>query len=210
MLDKIMGIPIFLIIFISATITIQIKLRKNKSGFKESCEEFFEREKLADNTIKKDFTDFPYIYADKASLPIKEYSDDEKFKRVIKRQEQCIKKSQLEMIYLDDEYSNTDLKLKYGKNNLEKITFLESHYNNYILSLLEWAKELISLDNKEDAKRILNEAVKMKANVSQIYILLADLNENDMEFLKGLKEKAEENKVNLKEKTIKYIEDKMN
>lgn len=209
MLDKITGIPIFLIIFISATITIQIKLRKNKSGFNENCKEFFEREKQADNTIKKDFTDFPYIYADKASLPIKEYSDDEKFKRVAKRQEQCIKKSQLEMIYLDDEYSNTDLKLKYGKNNLEKITFLESHYNNYILSLLEWAKELISLDNKEDAKCVLNEAVKMKANVSQIYILLADLNENDMEFLRDLKEKAKENKVNFKEKTIKYIEDKL-
>lgn len=209
MLDRILGIPIFLIFFISATITIQIMLRRNKSGFEESCKEYMEKENLAERTIKRNFTDFPYIYADKAVLPIKEYPEEACYKAVKKRQEQCLKKSQLEMIYLDKKYSNTDLKLKYGKNNLEKITFLESHYNGYILALLDWAKELIALDNKADAEIVLKEAVKMRADVSQIYILLADLKENDKAYLEELKNSAIENEVNLKDKTIAYINDKI-
>lgn len=207
---NITGIPIFLIIFVSATISIQIMLRRNKNGFKNSVDKFMETEKLADKTYKRNFTDFPYIYPDKNVLPFKQYEDKPEFKTIIKKQSTCRKKSELEMIYFEDEYSNTDLKLNYGKNNLDKITLLEEHYNSYIRSLLDWAEELLRLENKKDARIVLEEAVRMNSDVSRIYMHLADIyaEERNISALHSLAEKAEKTRINFKEKTMAYIKAK--
>ncbi len=203
------GVPICLIIFVSSTITIQIMLRRNKSGFKEKCEEYIKREEMAENTIKKMPSDLPYIYPDKNILPVKEYPDKAEFKKILKKQKACIRKSELEMIYFEENYSNTDLKLKYGKNNLDKITCLEEHYNGYIYSLLDWAKELIALDNIQDARIVLEEAIRMNSDISQTYILLSDIYSDNKKLLSELKQKAQKNKLRLKDKTIEYIDSKI-
>lgn len=204
------NLPICLITFVSATIAIHVMLRRNKTSIKNDLNKYMQREKTAENTIKRNFSDFPYIYPDKSFLPIKQYYDNEKYKKVIKKQNTCLKKSELEMIYFDELYSNTDLKLKYGKNNLDKITYLEEHYNGYIKSLLDWAKELIALDNLSDARLVLEEAVRMKSDISRTYILLADIYENDKKSLLSLKEKTQEIRIHLKEKVIEYIDAKLN
>lgn len=200
-------IPIFFISSLCIIIFVFVSLKKTNSGFRKKIDNFQKREMKANSTIRHNLSELPYVFPKKENLPIKEYDNPDKFKKIIKLQKAALKKTELDMIKFQEEYTNTDLKLMYGNNNLEKIMFFEEHYNGYVRILQEWAEALIALENIDDAEIVLLEAIQMKTDLSKTYTMLADIyaQKNDSQKLNELLEKTNEIKIYQKDKIISYI-----
>ncbi len=198
--------PIFFILFLGTVLGIQIMMRKNKVDLKKTLENIQERERKANLSKKREIDKEFYIIPDEAVLPIKNYDETSENKKIIDIQKLVLKKASLTMIKFDEQISNTDLKFKYGFSNLETITIYEEHYNSYMQTLVEWAKILFERNNLSDAEIILNEAIRLKCDLSKAYMLLIDIyrQKNDSDKLKNLINTVENSTLKLKTKILKY------
>ena len=127
-------LPYFIIILV----VIQLYIKKSDTSQKNNIKKFWEREQKANATRKKDISTLKYIEWD-TTLPVKENSTllsdilknnpeaDSAYNKIISVKDKNI-------INLT-EYSNTDLKLKYGVANLEALTEYEDNYTLLIKNL---------------------------------------------------------------------------
>jgi len=198
--------PIFFILFLGTVLGLQIMMRKNKVDFKKTLENIYEKERQANLSKKKEIEKEFYVIPDKNILPIKNYDDTPENKKITDIQKLALKKAELTMIKFDEPISNTDLKLRYGFANLEIITIYEEHYNSYMQTLVKWAKVLFEKGNLSDSEIILNEAIRLKCDLSGAYMLLIDIykQRNDSEKLKNLIKTVENSKLKLKAKILEY------
>lgn len=203
-----MPIPIFLTIFVIAVIVIQFILRRSNSNFENKKDEYLKMSQNADANIIKDSIDLPFVTPEISSLPFCEYPEEKGYKKITRKQKNVITKSKLTMIKLPENFSNIDLKMKYGSNNFEKVTLYEEHFNGFHRSLFDWATELIAINKKNDAITVLSYAIDFDTNISAVFKTLADLySENlDKKALNTLKENAEKSHLILKAQTLNYIE----
>lgn len=203
--------PIFISI-ISFSLVIRILLKKSDNGYDKAIDKFVDRETKA-NSITKDFDtlDINFVTPSK-TLPFKEYENTPIYKNVIKKQNLVKRKIELEMIKIPSNLTNTEIKERYGINNFDKISLLEEHYNSYVRSLFEWGQELFNLNNIYDSKKVLLEAARLEANISQIYITLAKIyvKENNKDSLLKLKNTVEKIELSLKDKVIQEIDNCIN
>lgn len=205
MMLKTMPILISVTTFI---IVMRVLLKKGDNGYDSAVKEFIERETKA-NLVTKNFDELnlEFITPSK-TLPFKEYEEIPKYKNVIKKQKLVKRKIELEMIKIPSNLTNTEIKEIYGINNFDKISLLEDHYNSYTRCLFEWGEELFKLDNIYDSKKVLLEASRLEANISQVYITLAKIykKENNKNELLKLKNIVENLELSLKEKALKEID----
>lgn len=203
--------PIFISI-ISFALIIRILLKKSNNGYDRAIDKFVDREIKA-NSITKDFDilDINFVTPSK-TLPFKEYENISIYKNVIKKQSLVKRKINLEMIKIPSNLTNTEIKERYGINNFDKISLLEEHYNSYVRSLFEWGEELFNLNNIYDSKKVLLEAVRLEANISQVYITLAKIyvKENNKDNLLKLKNTVEKIELSLKNKVLQEINNCIN
>lgn len=210
-----MKIYIFPFLFLSVLgiLAFRTFMKKASTGFEEAIEEFKEKEQKANYTIKniKDL-EFKYMYPNKEIFPFKEYDEtNEAFKIVIKKQNLAKRKLDFEMIKLPLGLTNTELKSMYGINNFEKIIFLEEQYNGFIRAIFEWANALYDIGEENDCKIILEEAVRLEGDISQIYALLSEIyfKNNEKDNLIKLRELVISYDLSLKEKTLQIIDEKI-
>ena len=87
--------------------------------------------------------------------------------------------------------SNTDLKLQYGVANLEILSEYDDNYTTCICLLQEYAEQL-SQYNPSAAILVLESAVQMESDISNTFLLLAQLynQEGEIGKMKELYEKA--------------------
>lgn len=203
--------PIFISI-ISFSLVIRILLKKSDNGYDKAIDKFVDRETKA-NSITKDFDtlDINFVTPSK-TLPFKEYENTPIYKNVIKKQNLVKRKIELEMIKIPSNLTNTEIKERYGINNFDKISLLEEHYNSYVRSLFEWGQELFNLNNIYDSKKVLLEAARLEANISQTYITLAKIyvKENNKDSLLKLKNTVEKIELSLKDKVVQEIDNCIN
>ena len=203
--------PIFIGI-ISFSLVIRILLKKGNNGYDKAVDKFIDRETKA-NSITKDFDtlDINFVTPSKI-LPFKEYENTPIYKNVIKKQNLVKRKIDLEMIKIPSNLTNTEIKERYGINNFDKISLLEEHYNSYVRSLFEWGQELFNLNNIYDSKKVLLEAARLEGNISQIYIILAQIyvKENNKDSLLKLKNTVEKIELSLKDKVIQEVDNCIN
>lgn len=199
--------PIFLILVLSTAFAVRVMMKKNSVSLKSTIDDLLQKEMKANTTRKKELDSDIYIYPSKNILPLKDYPPTDEYKKIIKLQKNVARKSELPMIKFKEQISNTELKLKYGRANLDTITIYEEHYNSYIRGISDWAKELIKLNNYTDAKIILEEAVNMKSDLTSTYILLTDvyIKSNMPQKINELKELVENSDMTLKDKVLNYI-----
>lgn len=203
-----MNVPIFAILFFSVMISIHIVFKKNSGGYQNKFYEYLEKEHKANLTIKRHLSKEIFVTPDINILPIKEYKNTDEYKKVISAQTNVLNKSKLKMIHFTQPINNTELKLKYGVNNLDNITMYEEHYNLYIRALIDWAKALVDIKNTSDAEIILKEAINFGSDLSINYTLLADIysNENNKEKLKKFREEIKNSNLKMKNKILLYID----
>ncbi|MBR1392017.1 MAG: hypothetical protein IJ567_11380 [Lachnospiraceae bacterium] len=161
-----MVLPFFVLFLIILTVSIRSNRRKEK----ETLDRFWERENLANNTRRKDLTHLSYItIPDKllADIPVE---DDGIAQNILSLKELSAKK-----IVNLNEYSNTDLKLKYGAANLPALMEYDENYNILILTLVEISHALIDHGLPEDAIRYLSFGADCSSDITENYTLLAQL-----------------------------------
>lgn len=157
-----------------------MKRTTRKSSF--NSEEFFERERQANSVRKQPIDDLTYINVDLSIIPDIE-TDNEILTMAIKSLNAL---STQKIVNLSD-YSNTELKFKYGVANLPLLTEYDQNYTNFCRSLFDLGKELNNEGYTDNAIQVLEYGVTCGTDLKRHYMLLADLYEK-----KGRQDKIKE------------------
>lgn len=167
-------LPYFIIILV----VIQLYIKKSDTSQKNNIKKFWEREQKANATRKKDISTLKYIEWD-TTLPVKEnntlLSDilnnnpeaDSAYNKIISVKDKNI-------INLT-EYSNTDLKLKYGVANLDALTEYEDNYTLLIKNLAVLGHILKEQDDITDAIHYLEYSILIGSDIRSCYADLKDI-----------------------------------
>ncbi len=167
---KHISIPIGLPLFLIVGSLIAHSRHKHKSSQSKTMEDFFERERLANSTRKQDISHLDYMVLDLSLLPMGKTQDPS-----IKILEDTLTElSQKQILDLSDK-SNTDLKMMYGPANLDTLWECDDNYHALSQTLLEYAKGLSDLGFSREAITVLEYASSLQIDISQIYLLLAEL-----------------------------------
>lgn len=135
-----------------------------------SREQFWEKERLANATRKKDISHLPYLQIPVNDLPFSKETDpvsDEL--RSIEQQIRDLSTCQI----LDlSEWSNTDLKCMYGTANFPFLSQCDENFHLLRHALYRWALWLFEHDRLSDASQVLQYAISCHADCSKTTILL--------------------------------------
>lgn len=155
------------IIFI---IVLTYFLRKNRRLEQEAQEQFWEKERQANTTRKKDLSSLPYLTLPLETFPMGKYPDSE-----LTRLEQELSNLADTSILNLNGISNTDLKMDYGVANLDFLSQCDDNYTEMIRLLQEYGKRLFDLSHLKEAAAVLHYAVDSGSDICATYTLLADI-----------------------------------
>ena len=151
----IMILPFFLILL---SVFAMLRNRSTRS-FQEKQDSFWEKERQANLTRRKDISSLDYIQIPLDTFPIGQFQDDE-----LSYQEDAL--TDLSGI------SNTDLKLQYGAANLTVLSECDANYILLARTIAAYGKRLAELDHCKEAITVLEFGVACKTDVSTNYTLL--------------------------------------
>lgn len=169
-----MKFPFFLFAFIIFTATLALRRKQQTKKQEDVNESFLERERRANATRKKDISNLKYLSFCTDRLPLGEHPDE-----TLVSYEDCLRELSGKKIINLSAYSNTDLKLMYGPANLNALSEYDDNYHTLSSALLAYAKREIELERIHAAIRILEYAMSLSIDSSQIYLLLAQLYEKE-------------------------------
>ena len=144
--------------------------KKSDKNYAKIMQDYFDRENEANNTRKQPLDDLEYINLPSELIDSID-SDDLTVKELVSDIEDIIK----EPIVNFTGVSNTDLKLKYGPANLPYLQRCDFNYTQLVTHLYNLAKRLYEIDKKDISLTILEYAISIKADISKIYYLAADI-----------------------------------
>ncbi|MBO5371678.1 MAG: hypothetical protein J6A75_03050 [Lachnospiraceae bacterium] len=165
-----MKISIILPLFLAFLAVYAMKRRHQDIAQKKVTEDFFERERQANSVRKKDISHLDYLPFSLAALPIGKYTDEQ----LLTHEESLKQLADKKLLNLSS-YSNTDLKLMYGAPNFPILSEYDDNYHTLASTLLNYATRLIEIEKKADAIAVLEYAMTLSIDSSQIYLLLANL-----------------------------------
>ena len=167
-------LPYFIIILI----VIQLYLKKSTRSGSERSKKYWEREQKANSTRKQDISTLNYIKWDD-SLPAIDNSLT--LADILNNSPEALKAyNNIQTLKTEpmlnlSEYSNTDLKLKYGVANLDTLTQYEDNYTSFIKSLSELGHILIEHKDICVATSFLEYAVMIGSDIRLTYTDLYSL-----------------------------------
>jgi hypothetical protein len=183
-----MKYPIFasFIIFI---LVVRHAIRRNRRLGEYAEKNFWERERAANEVRRKPLDDLVFIKPDMSSFPMDTMADDETIadcKRLVNEL------SEQKIVNLTG-LTNTDLKFKYGVANLPLLMEYDDRYTLLVQTLQKWADRLWDNGFTEEAIPILEEQVRIKADITAVYRKLAAYykNSGQPEKIPHLKEVAD-------------------
>ena len=184
-----MKLPIFTTIVLLSAVT-WFSMKRSTKKMNEESEKFWEREVSANSVRKKPLTDLEYIKVPFDELILEPESGNPILADCSAK---IISLKDKEIINLNG-ISNTDLKLRYGVSNLAHLSECDENYTLLVSSLADLAEELNILKRTDDARKVLECAIKCKTDVRRSYALLADLYAADEEYdkIEDLIESAEQ------------------
>lgn len=155
----------FLAIFITFCIILGYYIKKSDASQQEVMDNFFEKERLANQIRKKDISQLNYI-----TIPF------EKIPHLLDTPTEKIFFSYADKTMVNfNGISNTDLKLHYGTANLSTLSEYDTNYMNMITLLPDYANELMEAGHIETAQTLLEFAVDTKADSRKIYSQLISI-----------------------------------
>lgn len=219
-----------LLVFIGI-LTFQLKRSAKIERTQE--EEFWEKERRANFTRKKDINNLPYIPFDISLIPVHEELDDERISEYIAELSSLSGQKILNCTGI----SNTDLKLKYGAPNITKLTEYDGNYTilvrdiarlseKYLIYASRALEDVSSTTNqinpsdskplseaaanqlRQDALTLLEYGISIGTDVRLNYELLGDLYkaEDKLDQILNLIEKASKLNSLSKKPIIRYLE----
>lgn len=162
------------IIFASTLIValvIAITLAKNNKQNTAIQQNYWAREREANNTRRKPLDDLDYIKIPVETFPMELLSNVPKvddYKQII----QTLSESKIVNF---TGINNTELKLRYGAPNIDLLTTYDQNYTLLVRTLQQWAQALYDAGYIDEACHLLEFAVSTGTDVSGTYRLLCDI-----------------------------------
>lgn len=182
-------IPVFFIITILLVLWVHYQKRRTDRIANQSSEQFWERERQANLTRKKDISNLDYIHVPVNTLPFPE-TDSEEIGDI---QKHIINLASGKIVNFTGK-SNTDLKLEYGAPNINLLMEYDKNYLELVRSLYRYGKLLYDRGMANEAATILEYALSIKTDISANYTLLATIykEKNNAEGINSVISAAEE------------------
>jgi len=165
-----MKLPILTSVLILCLVIAYVT-HKGKNADKEATDEFWERERKANNTRRKSLDGLNYIKIPLDELPINLFTEDNIISEVLQT---IVELSKSPIVNLTG-ISNTDLKLQYGAPNIDLLSLYDGRYTTLARTLQTWGKRLIELGDESAATKVLEFAVSTGTDVSGTYKLLSEI-----------------------------------
>jgi hypothetical protein len=153
-------------------------MRRTSRKFEEKEQNFWEKEREANNVRKKSLDTLEYIHIPYDLLPFGTAEENP-----------TLAAAEDELMALKDEkivnftgITNTDLKLEYGTANITALTQFDQNYTALVVSLQKWGEALYNAGRFEDACKVLEFAVKTRTDISSTYRLLIDMYKTKLGF----------------------------
>lgn len=177
-----MRLPIFFITFVLFVGILALKRRRQERKQQDLNESFLDRERRANMTRKQDISNLNFLKFSLDALPDERYPDE----TLLMLETDLIGYHDAKIINLS-RYSNTDLKLMYGAANFNQLCLYDNNYHTLANTLLVYAKRHQELGHVKEAIHVLEYAVSLRMELGQVYLLLAQLYQEQ-----GAPEKIEE------------------
>ena len=148
-------IPICLILFILFIAVITFAIKRADSAQAKVTEEFWEKERKANSTLRGDTTDLCYITIPEKFFPL---NNDLRDKTLVNL----------------TGMTNTDLKLKYGILNFKKLSEYDDNFTKFVSMLPDYYNRLKEAGYESLGNELLELAVEQGADSKNVYSLLAN------------------------------------
>ena len=165
------GIFFTFFVFLLICAVVNVMLNRGDKRRRRSMEAFLTKEREANSSRKQDIAGDMFV---ETRVPCEAYvSRDVGGVSLLNKQQKASEAAETPMLKL--KMTNTEIKLNFGPQNVDVVMLYEENFNKYVRTLLEWAEELAKADMKKEAVVVLEEAVRIGADNSKVYIVLADL-----------------------------------
>jgi hypothetical protein len=161
----------FLASFILLIVFLNLRMRHVSRKEEEKEAGFWEKELASNNVRKKSLDSLEYIHIPFDLLPFGSAGDNESLQKC----EDALTALKDEKIVNFTGISNTDLKLEYGTANITQLSQFDQNYTALVCSLQDWGQELYNQGRFEDARDVLEFAVKTRSDITATYRLLIDM-----------------------------------
>jgi hypothetical protein len=199
-----MKYPVFasFIIFI---LLVRHNIRRNRRIEENSEKAFWERERKANDVRRKPLDDLVYVKPDMSSFPVDIMADDPE----VTECRELIRELANEKIVNLTGYTNTDLKLKYGVANLKLLSEYDDRFTLLVQTIRKWADRLWENGYTVEAVPLLEEQVRIHADVTSAYRKLAVYyrDNNEPEKIETLRKTAETLNSSSKNVILKYLDE---
>lgn len=162
--------PVFLGCVIIFLLWFGYERRKTDKLSKRKTEDFWEQERLANSVRRQDISDLDYLIISENRLPFKE-TDDAELIDIYERVKALLNKKIINL----SEYTNTELKLKYGSANLTVLSEYDENFTRLMTLMNKWGNRLIKLGDTDTAIEVFSYAVECGSDSRNTFISLGKL-----------------------------------
>lgn len=156
---------------IALVFVISHNLRKSDRIKTNQEKNFWEREKMSNESRRKSLDGLDYIHIPLEELPMHLMEDDGEVAGCL----QIINDLSMQPIVNLTGFTNTDLKLEYGTANITALIEYDQSYTLLASTLQQWASLLYKAGHIDGTRQILEFAISTHTDVSASYDLLADI-----------------------------------
>lgn len=156
---------LLMIIIFCFWVRTELSLKTRKDEKEE--EKFWEREREANAVRRKPIDHLDYIKIPE-DLPYGLPSDNQEIPSIM----ETIEKLKGEKILNLTGYTNTDLKLEYGAANLTDLSLYDDNFTLLITTLQKWADILYESGMEEEAVKVMEFMVSVRADIGKTYRML--------------------------------------
>ena len=143
--------------------------RKSDRAMRKASDNFWDKEREANLTRRKDISNLPYITIPYESLPLDALPDSEEYRAAVQQLQSLSGKQILDL----SGQSNTDLKLAYGAANLPILMECDQNYLVLIRTLSRMAGLLSDAGKEDAAETVLCFAIDAGSTIRSDYEQLA-------------------------------------
>ena len=201
--------PMFFLLALVFTAWLAFERIKSSKQDDERVRAFWEREREADGTRKKNLDTISYIKVPNwitldslsSSLP----TDDEELNRCNDILNSLMSQRILNLTGM----TTTDIKLEYGPANINKVDEYDQNFTLFAQTIYAYGERLHTLGFDHEAMRVLRFGIDSLSDISGNYKLLATLyiKSGQQEKIAELRETAEKLNSLLKNSIIKYLDE---
>lgn len=163
-------------------------VKRSRRRTDQKMSQFWQQETAANQVRKQDISTLDYVYIPLETLPFGVGQTPE-----IERLEGIIRDLDTKQIVNLSQYTNTELKLKYGVANLDVLSACDDRFTTLIRTLYQWSCLLLNSGHLDAAIQVAEYSIDIGSDISGCYYMLADYYNSvqDTTALNRLKESAD-------------------